>query len=313
MGDNCQTGAGSAQRSSHTINMTELNLLADIQPFSLNLIQDVREMLSHDFMRYAFLSGTMLAIVAGLVGYFVVLRHLVFAVEALSHVTFTGALGAVIVGSHPLLGLFGVTTLVALGMGTLGMRSQARSLDVAIGTVLAWVLGLGVLFLSIYTTQASGANGSIGVNVLFGSILGLQAQQAQLIAMVGAGAIVVLLAIARPLLFASIDPDVAAARGVPVRWLNVAFLVLVAISVAEAVPAVGALLNSALIVTPAAIAQRLVASPSYALFLSATLALAFTWVGLTIGFYAPYPISFTISTLAFVTYVAVVVWQRLRQ
>lgn len=269
-------------------------------------------MLSCDFMRYAFLTGTILAIVAGLVGYFVVLRHLVFAVEALSHVTFTGALGAVIVGSHPWLGLFGVTMLVALGMGAIGMREQARARDVAIGTVLAWVLGLGVLFLSIYTTQASKTNSSIGVNVLFGSILGLQAQQVKLTAIVGAVAIVVLLAIARPLLFASLDPDVAAARGVPVRGLSFIFLALVAISVAEAVPAVGALLNSALIVTPAAIAQRLVTRPFVALLLSATLALLFTWIGLTIGFYAPYPISFLISTLAFVAYVAVVLWQRQR-
>lgn len=269
-------------------------------------------MLSHDFMRYAFLTGTILAIVSGLVGYFVVLRHLVFAVEALSHVTFTGALGAVIVGSHPSLGLFGVTILVALGMGAIGMREQARARDVATGTVLAWVLGLGVLFLSIYTTQGNKTNSSLGVNVLFGSILGLQEQQVQLTAIVGAVAIVVLLVIARPLLFASLDPEVAAARGVPVRALNVFFLALVAVSVAEAVPAVGALLNSALIVTPAAIAQRLITRPFAALLLSAVLALVFTWLGLTIGFYAPYPISFLISTLAFVTYVAVVFWQRRR-
>ena len=285
-------------------------MIALTPPFSLNLIQDVREMLSLDFMRHAFLAGTMLSIVAGLVGYFVVLRHLVFAVEALSHVTFAGVLAAVVVGSHPLVGLFGVTTLVALGIGALDTRGQARARDVTIGTVLAWVLGLGVLLLSIYTSLAS-ATDSIGVNVLFGSILGLRAQQAQFTALVGVVTIVVLLAIARPLLFASIDPDVAAARGVPVRLLNVVFLVLVALSVAEAVPAVGALLNSALIVTPAAISQRLVARPFVALLLSATLALAFTWVGLTIGFYAPYPISFLISTLAFITYVAVVIWQRL--
>ena len=293
--------------------LTELTLLSVTPPFSLNLIQDLREMLSLDFMRQAFLAGTMLSIVAGLVGYFVVLRHLVFAVEALSHVTFAGVLAAAIVGSHPLVGLFGVTTLVALGIGALDTRGQARARDVTIGTVLAWVLGLGVLFLSIYTSLASGTESSIGVNVLFGSILGLQAQQAQFTALVGVVTIVALLAIARPLLFASIDPDVAAARGVPVRFLNVVFLVLVALSVAEAVPAVGALLNSALIVTPAAISQRLVARPFVALLLSATLALAFTWVGLIIGFYAPYPISFLISTLSFIAYVAVVTWQRLRK
>ena len=120
-------------------------------PFSLNLLQDVREMLSLDFMRYAFLAGTTLATISGLVGYFVVLRNLVFATEALAHVTFTGALLAVIVGSDPLLGLFGVTTLVALGIGALG--TQMRTRDVEVGTVLAWVLGLGALCLSIYSSS----------------------------------------------------------------------------------------------------------------------------------------------------------------
>lgn len=290
--------------------MTELILLSDIPPFSLNLISDVHEMLSLDFMRYAFQTGTMVAIVAGLVGYFIVLRNLVFATEALGHVTFTGALAAAVIGLDPMLGLFGATTLVALLLGVLGTRIQEN--DVVVGTVLAWVLGLGVLFLSIYTTQSSGANGTFGVKYLFGSLFGLQAQQAQQAAIIGLGVIVALLVIARPLLFASLDPDVAMARGLPVRGLSLVFLVLVALSLAEAVPAVGSLLNSALLITPAAIAQRLVTRPMVALVLSAVLALTFTWVGLTVGFYASYPVSFVISTLAFVTYVSVVTWQRLR-
>lgn len=281
----------------------------DNPTFSLNFIQDVRDMLSLDFMRYAFLAGTLLAIVSGLVGYFVVLRNLVFATEALAHVTFTGALLAVILGSNPLLGLFGVTTLVALGIGTLGTRARTR--DVEVGIVLAWVLGLGVLFLSIYTSKSSAANSTLGVNYLFGSILGLQAQQAQLIAAIGIGIIVVLLVIARPLLFASVDPEVAAARGVPTRVIDAVFLVLVALSIAEAVPAVGSLLNSALLITPGAIAQLLVARPFVALFLSPLLALTFVWVGLTIGFYTPYPVSFLISALAFASYVVVVIWRSL--
>lgn len=288
------------------------SLLADTPPFTLDLVQDLRQMLSVDFMRHAFLAGTVLSIAGGLIGYFIVLRHLVFAVEALSHVTFTGALLAAILGSQPIVGLFGVTMLVALGMGLLGTKSQARSQDVEVGTILAWVLGLGVLFLSIYTARASGSNSNLGVNVLFGSILGLQAQQAKTLALIGMGAIGAILTIARPLLFASIDPDVATARGIPTRGLGIVFLLLVAVSVAAAVPAVGALLNSALIVTPAAIAQRLVSRPFVALLLSATIALLFTWAGLTIGFYAPYPISFLISTIAFVAYGTVTVGFRLR-
>ena len=290
--------------------MIELILLSDIQPFSLNLISDVHQMLSLDFMRYAFQAGTMVSIVAGLVGYFIILRNLVFATEALGHVTFTGALAAAVLGLDPLIGLFGATTLVALLLGVLGTR--VRENDVVVGTVLAWVLGLGALFLSIYTTQSSGGNGTFGVKYLFGSLFGLQAQQAQQVAIVGLGIIVTLLIIARPLLFASLDPDVALARGVPVRSLSLVFLVLVALSLAEAVPAVGSLLNSALLITPAAIAQRLVTRPMVALVLSALLALTFTWLGLTVGFYASYPVSFVISTLAFVTYASVVTWQRLR-
>jgi zinc/manganese transport system permease protein len=290
--------------------MTESMLLLDIPPFTLNPVSDVRAMLSLDFMRYAFLAGTMVAIVAGLVGYFIVLRNLVFATEALGHVTFTGALAAAVVGLDPLLGLFGVTTLVALGIGVLGTR--VRTHDVVVGTVLAWVLGLGAMFLSIYTTQASGANSTFGVKYLFGSLFGLQAQEAQQVALVGLGVVVVLLVIARPLLFASLDPDMAVTRGVPVRGLSFVFLILVALSLAEAVPAVGSLLNSALIITPAAIAQRLVPRPFVALLLSAVLAVTFTWGGLTIGFYTSSSVSFVISTLAFITYVAVVAWQRLR-
>lgn len=287
-----------------------MTLLLDTPPLSLNLIQDIHDILSLDFMRYAFLAGTVIAIVSGLVGYFVVLRNLVFANDALAHVTFIGALLAAIVGSDPLLGLFGLTMVVALGISLLGTRAHVQ--DVEIGTVLAWVLGLGALLLSIYTSQSSGANSTIGVNYLFGSILGLQAQQVNVVVVIGLGIIVLLLVIARPLLFASIDPDVARVRGVPVSSISAIFLLLLALSIAEAVPAVGALLNSALLITPAAIAQRLVARPFMALFLSALLSLTFVWIGLIIGFYTPYPVSFLISTLAFISYVAVVTYQWLR-
>ncbi|HEY8743474.1 MAG TPA: metal ABC transporter permease, partial [Chloroflexota bacterium] len=126
----------------------------------------------------------------------------------------------------------------------------------------------------------------------------------------GVGAIVALIIVARPLLFASLDPEVAAARGVPVRLLGVVFLVLTAITVAETVPAVGALLVFALMVTPAAIAQRLVTRPFHALTLSVALALAITWVGLTLGYYVAVPISFIISALATVAYLTVLLWQR---
>jgi zinc/manganese transport system permease protein len=285
-----------------------VTLLSIIPPFSPDLIADVRAMLGFDFMRSAFLAGTAIAIVAGAVSYFIVLRHQTFAGDALADVGFAGALGAAVLGLPVALGLFGGTVAVALLIGLLGGRARAR--DVTIGTVLAWVLGLGVLFLTIYTSTASGANGTIGVNVLFGTIFGLTAQQANHAAWIGAGALLLVLVIARPLLFASLDPEVAAARGVPVRALGLAFLVVVGVTVAQAVQAVGALLLFSLLVAPGAIAQRLVTRPFAALALSAGLALAFTWVGLTIAFNTPSPASFLISALAFGAYLLALLGQQ---
>jgi zinc/manganese transport system permease protein len=282
-----------------------------LPPFSPNLVDDIQVMLGFDFMRNAFLAGTAVALLAGLVGYFVVLRRLAFAADALSHPAFTGALGAVLVSLSPLSGVFGLTIAAALVIGALGERAHGR--DEAVGTVLAWILGLGALFLSIYTTTASAASSALGVKVLFGSILGIQPDQAILAAILSAGVIIALLLMARSLLFASIDPAVAMARGVPVRLLGVAFLALLAVAVSEATQIVGALLIFALLVTPAATAQRLTTRPFAGMALAAGLALAITWVGLTIGFYTPLPISFLISALAFLLYVGIDVGQRTRK
>jgi zinc/manganese transport system permease protein len=195
-----------------------------LPPFSFNLAHDLGDMLAYDFMRTAFLAGTVVALVAGLIGYFVVLRQLTFASDALAHLTFAGALGAVVLGLPLLVGVFGLTIVAGLGIGALGQRARAR--DVAVGAVLAWVLGVGVLLLSLYTAHASASNSAVGVNVLFGSIFSVQPSQAVLAAIIGLGAVGLLLIIARPLLFASLDPDVAVARGVPVRALGIVFLIL---------------------------------------------------------------------------------------
>lgn len=276
-----------------------------LPPFTLNLWQDIQVILSYDFMRQALLAGTILSIVTGLVGYFVVLRHQAFAGEALSDVAFTGALGGAALGINPLISLLGTTVAVALVMGGFGERLRGR--DVAIGTVLAWVLGLGVFFLSLFTANVSGTGtGFSGVTILFGNILGTSTDQVLSIALISAVAIIALLLIVRPLLFASLDPDVAVARGVPVRALGLAFMGLLAVTVSEATMAVGALLVFALLLLPAAIAYRVVSRPFAALALSAALAVAFTLLGLGIGFYTGYPSSVCISLLAFVSYVVVV-------
>lgn len=274
--------------------------------FSINLAADLTDMLSHGFMENAFLAGTAMAVIGGFAGYFVVLRRMTFAGEALSHVAFTAALGSVLLGFDPLIGMFVITIGVAAGMAAL--TNHARSYDVMIGTVLAWVLGLGALFLTIYTSSPSaGSNGQIGVSVLFGSILGIQSQAAVLAAVVAGATIVLLAVIARPLLFASLDPAIALVRGTPVRLVAMLFLIAMAVVVTEGVQVVGALLVLSLLVMPAAIAHRLTVRPFRAMFLSATLAALFTWAGLTLGYYLPYPISFFITSIAFVSYLAVVV------
>jgi zinc/manganese transport system permease protein len=256
-------------------------------------------------MRQALLAGTILSMVAGLVGYFVVVRHQAFAGESLSDVAFTGALGGAALAISPLATLLGTTIVVAVIIGGFGERLRGR--DVAVGTVLAWVLGLGVLFLSLFTARVSGTGtGFSGVAVLFGNLLGISAAQTRTIALISGAAVLVLALILRPLLFASLDPDVAAARGVPVRALGLAFMVLLAVTVSEATLAVGALLVFALLLLPAAIVQHFTSRPYPALLAAAGLAVACTWLGIAIGFYTGYPISVCISLLAFVGYVAAV-------
>ena len=237
---------------------------------------------AHEFMRNALLAGTFVGAACGLVGYFVVLRAQVFAADALSHVAFAGALAAVAFGVDVRVGLFAATILVAVGMGGLGERAHAD--DVAIGTVFAWILGLGVLFLAIFTTRSSAGNGTAAVRVLFGSIFGLSGSDASIAAAVSIAAIAATLAAARPLFFASLDPDVAAAQGVPVRLLGLGFLAVLGAVAAEATQAVGALLLLGLVAAPAAAAHRLARSPYVGLALSTVFAVGAVWLGLTLSY-----------------------------
>ncbi len=264
-------------------------------------ISGLANMLSHPFIQHAFVAGTAIGLLSGLVGYFVVLRGQVFAGDALSHVAYAGALAALAAGVDLRFGLFAATIAVGLGLGLLGGRGVAD--DVVIGTTFAWVLGLGVFFLAIYTNHASTSNGAANVNVLFGSIFGISRGAAAAAAWIAIGLIVVLLAVARPLLFASLDPAVAAARGVPVRLLGPLFLAIVGATAAEASQAVGALLLFGLLAAPAAAAQRLTDRPWRALALSALLAVAAVWAGLCLAYAAPrLPASFAIMAFAAAEY-----------
>ncbi len=261
------------------------------------------EMLTHPFIRHALLAGTGIAAACGLVGYFVVLRSQVFSGDALSHVAFTGALAALAFGLDARLGLFVATIAVGLALGLLGNRGHAD--DVVIGTVFTWILGLGVLFLSIFTTHDSTGNGTAGVTVLFGSIYGLSATQAALAAGIGLAICILIVAIARPLLFATLDPDVAVARRVPVRVIGILFLGLVGLCAAEATQAVGALLLLGLIAAPAGAAQRLTHRPYVAFWLSALIAIVCVWGGITLSYLvADLPPSFAIMALATAIYAA---------
>jgi zinc/manganese transport system permease protein len=260
-------------------------------------ITGIFHMLGHPFIQHALTAGTAIALLSGLVGYFVVLRGQVFAGDALSHVAYAGALAALAAGVDLRFGLFAATIVVGLALGMLGGRGAAD--DVVIGTTFAWVLGLGVFFLALYTTHSSTSNGAANTNVLFGSIFGISASDATTAAWIAAGLIVVVLLIARPLLFASLDSAVASARGVPVRLLGPLFLAVVGATAAEASQAVGALLLFGLLAAPAAAAQRLTDRPWTGLALSAALAVAAMWGGLALAYAAPkLPASFAIMVLA---------------
>ena len=242
-------------------------------------------MLTQEFMRNALLAGSAIAIASGAVGYFVVLRAQVFAGDALSHAAFTGVLAAALAGVDLRIGLFAATIAVALLFAALGERLQVD--DVAIGVVFAWVLGLGALFLYLFNRGAGGGNGVIAARTLFGSIFDLTFSQTVVALAIAAIIAVGLAAIARPLLYATIAPQTASARGVRVGLLGALFLVLLAVDAGEATQAVGALLLLGLIAAPAGAALRLTANPLRGLLLSVVFGLASIWLGTTAAYLIP--------------------------
>jgi zinc/manganese transport system permease protein len=255
-------------------------------------------MLAHEFMRNAALAGTFVALACGALGWFVVLRGQLFAGDALGHVAFPGALAAAAAGVDQRLGLFAATVLAAAGMGLLARGALARrgavayasppADDTAIGVAFMLLLALGVLFLSLFSSSSGVGAGAQAARTLFGSIFGLGAGEARLAAAIALAALAALAARARPRQFASIAPDVAAARAVPVRALGVAFLALLGVVVAEAAQAVGALLALGLLALPAAAAHRLARGPAAGIALAAAIALAATWGGLALAYAVPW-------------------------
>jgi zinc/manganese transport system permease protein len=274
----------------------------DSTAISWNPVRDFEALTTYPFMVQALEAGAIVAVVAGALGWFMVLRRQAFAGHTLSVIAFPGAAGATLAGLPIAVGYFGACALgaLALSLVTRGDERGLSSESAAIGTVQAFGLGLGFLFVSLYGGQLSGLE-----SLLFGTFLGITAGQVQTLLWIALAALAVLAAIGRPLLFASVDGAVARAGGVPTRFLSLAFLVLLGLAVAATAQITGALLVFALLVMPAATAQQITAGPAAGLALSVLLGLAVTWLGLGIAYFSPYPVGFWVTTLAFGLYVGV--------
>jgi zinc/manganese transport system permease protein len=261
-----------------------------------------RAMLEYDFMVNAFAAAAVVAVVAGIVGYFLVLRGQTFAGHALSHVGFAGATGAVLVGVPPLWGLVAFAVAAGIGMGALGERLRQR--DVAIGMVLALSLGLGLLFLHFYTAHATQATA-----LLFGNILAVDLVTLWTLAGLAIASLLALAGIARPLVFATLQPELAEAKGVRLVLVSVLFLAIVAVTVSECAQIVGILLVFTLMIGPAATAQRITGRLGPGVLLAALLALAEAWFGIVLAYETDWPASFWISALSGLAYLGGIIWE----
>jgi len=266
------------------------------------IITIITTMLEYDFMRNAFAAAGVAAVVSGLVGYFLVMRGQTFAGHALGHIGFAGATGAVLIGVASLWGLVAFTVAAGIVMGLMGDRLSGR--DVAIGVVLALALGFGLLFLHYYTAFAAQATA-----LLFGNVLAVDGAMIATLIGLGVVTLAALAAIMRPLIFVSLQPELAEAKGVPVRFISIAFLAIVALAVSESAQIVGILLVFSLMVGPPAAAQLLVTGLWGGVAVSAGLALAEAWLGIAIAYHTDWPVSFCIATLSALGYFAARGWR----
>jgi zinc/manganese transport system permease protein len=270
------------------------------------MIDQLRDFLSYDFVRSALIAGTLAAVLSAVVGYFVVIRKVGFAAHALAHIGFTGATGAALVTWFPvtpLQGMLFVSVLAGAAMGAVGNRLH-RS-DIAIGMVLSVCLGLGALFLTLYKGFAGQASA-----ILFGDIFGVSSQQIVQIAYLAAGSLGVLFIFARKLIFASIQPDLAEARGVSLSMLSLVFMIILAVSVTLASQVVGILLVFTLVIGPAGIAARLFRGFWSGTIASIVIALVAVWSGILLACATNWPPSFWITTILFALYIFVEIFCR---
>jgi zinc/manganese transport system permease protein len=279
-----------------------MSTITELAALSWNPAGDFEQLVEFPFMAQALEAGAIVATMAGAIGWFMVLRRQTFAGHTLSLVAFPGAAGATLAGLPVALGYFGACGAAALVLSRVGGsgREAPSSESAAIGTVQAFGLGLGFLFVTLYGGQLTDLE-----SLLFGTFLGITAAQVQTLLWIAVVALAVLTLIGRPLLFSSVDSEVARAAGVPTGALAPAFLLLLGLAVAATAQITGALLVFALLVTPAATAQQITARPGPGLALSVGLALAVTWLGLGIAYFSPYPVGFWVTSLSFGLYVAV--------
>jgi zinc/manganese transport system permease protein len=271
------------------------------QGLSWNLIADIRELVSFQFMVNALEAGTIVAVMAGVTGWFMVLRKQTFAGHTLSVIAFPGAAAASLAGLPVALGYFGFCGLGALVLAAIaGTRRSLGAESAAIGSLQALALALGFLFVSLYHGVLNGLD-----SLLFGTFLGITSRQVGVLLVVAVAAVALVLVAARPLFFASIDSDVARARGVPVALLGFGFLLVLGLAVAATSQITGALLVFALLVTPAATAHQLTSRPALGIALSVAIALAVTWLGLALAYFSIYPVGFYVTSLSFALYVLV--------
>jgi zinc/manganese transport system permease protein len=262
--------------------------------------------LTYTAIQNALIAGSLAAIIAAFVGYFLVIRGMTFTAHALPNIGFAGAAGAILLGLEPMVGLLAFSISAAIAVGLLG--KQLRERDIAVGIIMAFTLGLGVLFISLYQGYAEQV-----YSILYGNILGVSQTHVLLTAVLSTLTISFLLILFRPLLFSSLDPTVAESRGIPVRSLTMTFLVLVAIAISMSVQVVGALLIFTLLIGPPATAIRIVQRPLWAITIAILLGICYTWLGI---FFAAnglfgisgtdtWPASVYITSLSFAVYLPV--------
>lgn len=280
-------------------------LLADSGThLSWNIGRDLHQLFAFHFMVNALWAGTITAVIASVAGWFMVLRRQTFAGHTLALVAFPGAAGATWLGIAPLWGYFGFSVAAALLIAAVPRSADSRGFSeesAVIGVVQAFALACGLQFVMLYKGFLSGTQ-----SLLFGTFLGVTNHQVLILGAVAGAALIFLAVVGRPLLFASIDPDVAAARGVPVRLLSTLFLVVLAVAVAEVSQITGVLLVFALLVMPAAAAQQLTTRPSTGLAVSVVIGLIVTWLGMGVAYFSIYPIGFFVTTFGFGAYVLAV-------